>query len=238
MLGEWNNVAVVRHSQGQMTVLIQTAAAFVFKLQKVASNLSVQFNSVPHLCLTLCDPMDYQHARPPRPSPTPGIHSNSCPLSWWCHPTISSSVVPFSSCLQSFPAWGSFQMSQFFASGGQSIGVTASTSLLPMNIQDWFPLGWPALISLQTKGLSRVFSNTTVQKHQLFGTQLSFSPTLTSVMTPGKTIALTRRTFVGKVMSLLFNMLSRLVITFLPRSKHLLISWLQSPSAVILEPKK
>ena len=111
-----------------------------------------------------------QHARSPCPSPTPGIYSNSCLLSWWCHPKISSSFVPFSSCLQSFPASGSFQMSQLFTSGGQSIGASASVSVLPMNIQDWFPLGWAGWISLQTKGLSRVFSNTTVQKHQFFGT--------------------------------------------------------------------
>ena len=107
------------------------------------------------------------------PSPTPGTYSNSCLLSWWCHPTITSSVVPFSSCPQSFPASGSFQMSQFFASGGQSIGVSASASVLPVNNQDWFPLGWTDLISLQSKGLSRVFSNTTLQKHQFFGIQLS-----------------------------------------------------------------
>ena len=105
--------------------------------------------------------------------------SNSCPLSRWCHPTISSSVIPFSSCLQSFPASRSFQMSQFFTLGGQSIRVSASTSVLPMNIQDWFPLGWTGWISLQFKGLSRVFSNTTVQKHQFFSAQL-YSPTLTS----------------------------------------------------------
>ena len=116
-------------------------------------------------------PRGLQHARPPCPSPTPRVYSNSCPLSWWCHPTILSSVVPFS-CLQSFPASGSFQMSQFFASGGQSIGVSASASVLPMNIQDWFPLGWTSWISFQSKGLSRVFSNT-VQKHQFFGAQLS-----------------------------------------------------------------
>ena len=118
-------------------------------------------------------PHRLQHSRPPYPSPTPGVYSNSCPLRQWCHPTISSSVVPFSSCLQSFPASGSFQMSQLFASGGQNIGVSASTSVLPMNIQDWFPLGWTGWISLQSKGPSRVFSNTTVQKHQFFGTQLS-----------------------------------------------------------------
>ena len=107
------------------------------------------------------------------PSPTPGACSNSCPLSQWCHPTILSLVIPLSSCLQSFPASGSFPISQFFASGNQSIGVSASASVLPMNIPDWFPLGLTGLISLQFKGLSRVFSNTTVQKHQFFGTQLS-----------------------------------------------------------------
>ena len=118
-------------------------------------------------------PHRLQHSRLPCPSPTPGAYSNSCPLSWWCHPTISSSVIPFSSCLQPFSASGSFQMSQFFTSGGQSIGVSASASVLSMNIQDWFPLGWTGWISLQSKGLSRVFSNTTVQKHQFFSTQPS-----------------------------------------------------------------
>ena len=118
-------------------------------------------------------PHGLQHIRPPCPSSTPRVYSNSCPLSWWCHPTISSSVVPFSSCLQSFPASGSFPMSQLFASGGQRIGVSASASVLPMNIQDWFPLGRTAWISLQPKRLSSVFSNTTVQKHQFFGTQLT-----------------------------------------------------------------
>ena len=114
------------------------------------------------------------------PSLTPRVYSNSCPLHCWCHPTISSSVISFSSHLQSFPASGSFLMSQLFASGGQSIGTSASASVLPMNIQNWFPLGWTGWISLQSKGLSRVFSNTTVQKHQFFGTQL-YSPTLTSL---------------------------------------------------------
>ena len=112
-----------------------------------------------------------QHTRPPCPSPTPEVHPNSCPSSRWCHPTISSSVVPFSSYLQSFPS-GSFQISQLFASGGQSIGVSASTSVLPMNTQDWSPLEWTGWVSLQSKGLSRVFSNTTVQKHQFFSAQL------------------------------------------------------------------
>ena len=113
-----------------------------------------------------------QHARPPCPSPTLRVYSNSCPLSRWCNPTISSSIVPFSSHLPSFPASESFPMSQFFASGSQSIGVSASASVLLMNIQDWFPLGWTGWISLQSKGLSRVFSNTTVQKHQFFISQL------------------------------------------------------------------
>ena len=125
-------------------------------------------------------PHGLQHAKPPCPSLTPRIYSNSCLLSQWCHPTISSSVIPFSSHLQSFPASGSFQMGLFFASGGQSIGVSASISVLPMNIQDWFPLGWTGWISLQSEGLSIVFSNTTVQKHQCFSAQL-YSPTLTSM---------------------------------------------------------
>ena len=115
-----------------------------------------------------------QHARPPSLSATPGVYSNSCPSSRWSHPTVSSSVVPFFSRLQSFPASGSFQMSQLFISGGQSTGVSASASVLPMNIQDWFPLGLTSWISLQSKGLSRVFSNTKVQKHQFFSARLSF----------------------------------------------------------------
>ena len=123
-------------------------------------------------------PHEPQHARPPCPSPTPRVHPNPCPLSWWCHPAISSSVVLFSSCPQSFPVSRSFQMSQLFASGGHSSGVSVSQSVLPMNKQDWYPLGWTGWISLQSKGLSRVFSNTTVQKHQFFGAQLS---TLTSI---------------------------------------------------------
>ena len=116
-----------------------------------------------------------QHVRPPCPSLTPGVHPHTCPLCRWCHPTISSSVVPFSSCLQCFPASGSFQMSQLFASVSQSIGVSASTSVLLMKTQDWFPLGWTGWISLQSKGLSKIFSNTTVQKHQFIGAQLSLA---------------------------------------------------------------
>ena len=118
-------------------------------------------------------PHGNQNAGPPCPSPTPGSCSNSCPSSQWCHPTISSSIMPFSSCLQSFPASGSFPMIQFFTSGGQSIGASASILVLPMNTQDWSPLGQTGLISSQSKGLSRVFSNTTVPKHQFFGAQLS-----------------------------------------------------------------
>ena len=131
-----------------------------------------KFSSVVQSCPVLCDPMDYSTTGS-LSIPTPGVHTNPCPSRWWCHPTISSSVAPFSSCLQSFPASRSFPISQFFAWGGQSTGVSASASVLPMNIQDWFPLELRGLISLQSKGLSRVFSNTTVQKHQFFGTQLS-----------------------------------------------------------------
>ena len=119
-------------------------------------------------------PHGLQHARPPCLSPTPGVYSNSCPLNRWCHPTISFFVVPFSSWVQSFSASGSFPMSQFFKSDGQSIGISASASVLPMNTQDWSPLGWTGWISLQSKGLSKVFSDTTVQKHQFFSAQLSF----------------------------------------------------------------
>ena len=119
-------------------------------------------------------PHESQHARLPCPSPTPRVYTNSCPSSQWCHPAISSSVVPFCSCPQSLPASGSFPMSQLFAWGGQSIGVSASASVLPMNIQNWFSLEWTGWISLQSKGLSRVFSNTTVQRHHFFGPQLSF----------------------------------------------------------------
>ena len=124
-------------------------------------------------CLTLCDSINCSTARLPYPSLSPRVCSNSCPSSRWCHPIISSSVIPFSSHLQSFPASGSFRMSQFFASGSQRIGVSASASVLPMNIQDWFPVGWTGWISLQSKRLSRVFSNTTVQKHQFLSAQLS-----------------------------------------------------------------
>ena len=137
-------------------------------------------------------PHELQHARPPCPSPTLGIHSNLSPSSRWCHPAISSSAVPFSSCPQSLPASGSFPMSQLFTWGGQSTRVSALASVLPMNTQDWSPLEWTGWISLQSKGLSRVFSNTAVQKHQFFGTQLFTVQLSHPYMTTGKTIALTR----------------------------------------------
>ena len=153
---------------------------FALGSQSMGASVSVQFShSVVSNSLQL---YELQHARPPGPSPTPAVCSNSCPSSQWCHPTISSSAVSFFSCLQSFPASGSFQMSQFFTSGGQSIGVSASASVLPMNIQDWFPLGWTSCISLLSKVLSRFFSNTSVQKHQLFALNLLYSPTLTSIL--------------------------------------------------------
>ena len=134
---------------------------------------SVIFNSL--------QPHGLQHARPPCPSPPPRVYSNSCPSSQWCHPTISSSVIPFSSWLQSFPASGFFPMNQFFPTGGQRIGASVSASVLPVNIQDWFPLGWTGWISLLSKGLSRVFSNTTVQKHQLLALSLLYGLTLKSI---------------------------------------------------------
>ena len=137
--------------------------------------MCIQFSSVQtrSVVSNSLRPHEPQHIRPPCPSPTSRAYPNPCPSSQWCHPTISSSVIPFSSCLQSFPASRSFQMSQLFASGGQSIGVSASASVLPMNTQDWFPLGWTGWISLQSKGLSRVFSSMTVQKQQFFGAQPS-----------------------------------------------------------------
>ena len=173
--------ALTYQSSSTLDVLWKTSTATYFhgnwsedssKVLRVSATIyySVQFS-----CSVMSEslwPHGLQHARLPCPSPTPGACSNSCPLSQWCHPSISSSVIPFF-CLQSFPASGSFAMSQFFTSGGQSIGVSASASVLPMNIQDWFPLGWTGWISLQAKGFSRVFSNTTVQKHQFFSAQLS-----------------------------------------------------------------
>ena len=201
----------------------------------------LQLSSVQFSCSVMSDslrPHGLQHARLPCPSPTSGAYSNACLLSWWCHPTILSSVIPFSSCLQSFPISGPFPRSQFFASDGQSIGVSASASVLPMNTPGLisFRMDWLDLLAVQgtLMCLQHHSSKATILRcSAFFIVQLSYPYMIT-----GKTIALTRWTFVGKVMSLLFNMLSRLVITFLPRSKCLLISWLQSPSAVILEPPK
>ena len=191
---------------------------------------------VVQLCLALCDPMDC--GTPDFPlSPSPGLCSNSCPLRKWCHPTISYSVVPFSSCPQSFPASESFPMSQLFASGDQII--RASASIIPMNSQGWFPLWLTGLISFLSKELSRVLQHYSLKASILWHSAFFMVQLSHSYMTTGKTIALTIQTFAGKVMSLLFNMVfNRFVIAFLPRSKHLLISWIQSPSTVILEPKK
>ena len=189
--------------------------------------------SVAKSCPTLCDPMDCS---------TPGfpvLHSLSefayVHVHWirWCHPTISSYVVPFSSCLQSFSASESFPASRLFASGAQSIGPSTSASVL--SIQSWFPVGLIGLTSLLYKGLSRVFSNTTIRRHQFFALSLHYGPTLTSLHDYWKNHSFDY-TFVSKVMCLPFNMLSRFVIAFLPRSKHLLILLLQSLSTVILEP--
>ena len=183
-------------------------------------------------------PQGLQHARLPCPSPTPGACSNSCPSSRWCHPTISSSIVSFSSCLQSFPASGSFPMSQFFTSGGQSIGASISPSSECSELIS-FRIDWIDHLAVQgtlKSLLQHHSSKASILWHSAF---FLYGPTLTSTyMTTAKTIALTRWTSVSKIMSLLFNMLSRLVIAFVPRSQCLLISWLQSPSAVILEPPK
>ena len=182
-------------------------------------------------------PPGMQHARPPCPSPTPGVYSSSCPLSWWCYPTISSSVIPFSSCLQSFPVSGSFPMSQLFAirwpkywSFNFNISPSNEYSGLISVRMDWLDL--LAVQGTLKSLLQHHSSKASILWHSAFFIVQFSCPN----MTTGKTIALTRQTFVSKVMSLLCSMLSRLVITFLPRRKHLLISWLQSPSAVILEP--
>ena len=184
-------------------------------------------------------PHEPQYARPPCPSPTPGVYPNSCPLSWWCHLTISSSVVPFSSCLQSFPKSGSFQMSQLFTSGGQNVG-SFRFSISPSNEHPGmisFRMDWLDLLAVQGT-LKSLFQHHSSKESILWHSAFFIVQLSHPYMTTGKTIALTRRTFVGKVMSLVFNMLSRLVIAFLPRSKLLLISWLQSLSAVILEPQE
>ena len=185
-------------------------------------------------------PHEWQHTRPSCPSPTPGVYSNSCPPTQWCHPAISSSVVPFSSCPQSLPASGSFPMSQLFTWGDQSIGVSASASVFPMNIQDLSPSGWTDWLDLlAVQGTLKSLLQHHSSKASLFWCSGFFTVQLSHpYTTTGKSKALTRWTFVGKEMSLCFNMLFRLVITFPPRSKCLLISWLQSPSTVILDPQK
>ena len=154
-----------------MHYLNKQAEAALGSIQHLLIISSVQFSR--SVVSDSLQPHESQHIRPPCPSPTPGVHPDSCASSWWCHPAISSSVVPFSSCPQSLPASRSFPVSQLFTWGGQSIGVSASASILPMNTQDWSPLGWTGWISLQSKGLARVFSRTIVQKHQFLGTQLS-----------------------------------------------------------------
>ena len=198
-----------------------------FQIWKGVFQGCILFSSVQFSSSVVSDslrPHESQHTRPPCPSPTPGAYSNSCPSSRWCHPAISPFVVPFSSCPQSLPASGSFPMSQLFGWGGQSIGISASASVLPMNTQD-FRMDWLDLLVVQgaLKSLLQHHSSkaSIFQRSAFLTVQLSHP-----YMTTGKTIALTRQTFVGKVMSLLFNMLSRLVITFLPRSKHL-YNWCQ-----------
>ena len=183
------------------------------KISSVQFSCSVVSNSL--------RPHEPQHARPPYPSPISRACSNSCPLSCWYHPTISSSVIPFSSQLQSFPASRSFPRSLFFTSSGQSIGVSASASVLPMYIQDWFPWGLTGLISLQSKGLFKSLFQYHSSKASILRCSAFFIVQLSHpYMTTGKTIALTRQTFECKVMSLFFNMLSKFVIAFLPRSKR------------------
>ena len=206
---------------------------FNFSQHQGLLNESALRSSVKFSCSVMSDslwPHGLQHARNPCPSSTYGVSSNVCPLSRWHHPTISSCVVPFSSCLQSFPASGSFQMSQIFALGGQSIGVSASASVLPMNIQDWFPLGLIGRISLKAKGCSSLLQHhsskaSILQPSAFFRVQLSHP-----YMTTRKTITLTGRTFVGKVMSLLFNMVSRLVIIFLPKCSLVISNFLEISS--------
>ena len=215
----------------QLQLHLHKIANDYFSVQSVQSFSHVQFFATPWTAApqAFC------------PSPTPRVYSNSYPSCRWCHLTISSSVIPFSSHLQSFPASGSFQMNHLFTPGGQSIRVSASASVLPMNIQDWlffffFRMDWLALLAFQKTQESSSTPQLEASIHwfsAFYIVQLSHP-----YMTTGKAIALLRRNFVGKVMSLLLNMLSRLVTAFLPRSKHLLISWPHSPSEVILEPKK
>ena len=175
----WHNMGVSIFNFWRIFILFFiTAAKFTFppamcKFYKFSTYFAFSVQSTRSVVSDSLRPHESQHARPPCPSPTPGVYSNSCPSSRWCQPAISSSVVPFSSFPQSLPASGSFTVSQLFPWGGQSIGVSASASVLPMNTQNWSTLGWTGWISLKSKGLSRIFFNTTVQKHQFFGAQLS-----------------------------------------------------------------
>ena len=181
ILKKTQNFSYLLHScyETSMTLKAQYLNIPSWGIRKTSS--SVQFSSVQSLSHVSLRPHESQHARPPCPSPTPRVYSNPCLSSRWCHPTISSSVIPFSSCPQSVPASGSFPMSQLIAWGGQSIGVSASASVLPVNTQDWSPLGWTGWISLQSKGLSRVFSNTTVKSINFSALSFLYSPTLTSI---------------------------------------------------------
>ena len=176
LLNKWYKCKWQSCEQNKLMLFLFCFSIYCYLLRPLWALSILRFSSVQFSCSVVSNslwPHELQHARPPCPSPTPGVHSDSHPLSQWCHPAISSSVVPISSCPQSLPASESLPMSQLFAWGGQSIGVSASKSVLPMNTQDWSPLGWTGCISLQSKGLSRVFFNTTVQKHQFFGAQLS-----------------------------------------------------------------
>ena len=177
-----------------------------------------------------------QHARHPCLSPSPGACSNSCPLNQWCHPAISSPVVPFSYCLQSFPESESF-LSQLFASGGQSIGASSSASVLPMNIQDWFPLGFTGLSPCCPRDSQESPPTSQLKSINSSAFDFLYGSTFACIRDYWKNHSLIIWTFAGKVMLLLFNKLSRFITAFLPRSRHLLISWLQSPSAVGMEPK-
>ena len=182
---EWVAISISRRSSWLRDwTHVSYISCIFFPAEPLGKPYNNSFSSVQFSCSVVSNslrPHELQHTRPLCPSPTPGVHSNSRPSSQWYHPVISFSAVPLSSCPQSLPASGSFPMNQLFASGGQNIEVSASASILPMNIQDWSPLGWTGWISLQSKGLSRVFSNTTVQKHQFFGAQLSSPSTLTSI---------------------------------------------------------
>ena len=183
-------------------------------------------------------PHELQHTRPPCPSPTPGVVPNSCPSSWWCHPAISSSVIPFSSCTQYLPASESFPISQLFTWGGQSTGVSALASVLPMNTQHWSPLEWTGWISLQSKGLSRVFSNTTVKSINSSAHSFLHSPTLTSIHDHWKNHSLDETDLCWQSNVFASSYAIWVGYNFLAGTKRLLISWLQSPSAVILESPK